>query len=79
MEPLKIEAKTAKFNKKINIIYSIGESYNKLYVDKKEILRAQINACKHLFKSITEKEDVSAIETEIQELKLSLDIISYRL
>lgn len=74
--PFKIEAKTSKFNEKISIIYSIAESYHNFCIDKKEIIIEQIKACeKNLSRSTNNKYEILALEKEISELKLALDIL----
>lgn len=74
--PFKIEAKTSKFNMKTNIIYSIVESYHNLCIDKKEIVKAQIKACEILSVYTRDKNEISAIDHEITELKLALNVLN---
>ena len=73
--PLKIEAKTSKFNEKTNIIYSVAELQHNFCIDKKEIIIKQIKACENLYRYTTNKNDSLALEREISELKLALDIL----
>ena len=76
--PFKIEAKTSKFNDETNVIYSIAESYHNLCIDKKEIIIEQIKACENLLRftnNNNNKSDSLAIEKEISELKLALDLL----
>ena len=73
--PFKIEAKTSKFNDKTNVIYSIAEPYHNCCIDKKEIIIEQIKACENLSRFTNNKSDTVAIEKEISELKLALDIL----
>ena len=74
--PFKIEAKTSKINDKTNIIYSIAEHYHNCCIDKKEIIIEQIKACENLLRfTNTNKSDSLAIEKEISELKLALDLL----
>jgi hypothetical protein len=73
--PLKIEAKTTKYNDKTNIIYSIAELQHNICINKKEIIREQIKACENLSRYTTNKTDTLALQREISELKIALDIL----
>jgi hypothetical protein len=73
--PFKIEAKTSKLNDKTNVIYSIAEPYHNCCIDKKEIIIEQIKACENLLKYTNNKNDSLALENEITELKLALNIL----
>ncbi len=73
--PLKIEAKTSKYNEKISVIYSVAELQHNFCIDKKEIIMEQIKACENLSRYSTNKSDNLALEKEISELKLALDIL----
>lgn len=73
--PFKIEAKTSKFNEKTSIIYSIAEPYYNCCIDKKEIITEQIKACENLLKYTNNKNEILALEKDISELKLALDIL----
>ena len=73
--PLKIEAKTSKYNEETSIIYSIAELQHNFCIDKKEIIMEQIKACENLSRYSTNKSDNLALEREISELKLALDIL----
>ena len=73
--PLKIEAKTSKYNEKTSVIYSVAELQHNFCIDKKEIIMEQIKACENLSRYRTNKSDSLALEREISELKLALDIL----
>ena len=73
--PLKIEAKTSKYNEKISVIYSVAELQHNFCIDKKEIIMEQIKACENLSRYSTNKSDNLALDKEISELKLALDIL----
>lgn len=60
--PLKIEAKTSKFNEKTNIIYSVAELQHNFCIDKKEIIIEQIKACGNLSRYTTNKSDSLALD-----------------
>ena len=44
--PLKIEAKTSKYNDKTNVIYSVAELQHNFCINKKEIIMEQIKVVK---------------------------------
>lgn len=73
--PLKIEAKTSKYNDKINVIYSVAELQHNFCINKKEIIMEQIKACENLARYTINKSDSLALEREISELKSALDIL----
>ena len=73
--PLKIEAKTTKYNDKTNVIYSIAELQHNFCIDKKEIITEQIKACENLSRYNINKSDSLALEREISELKIALNIL----
>lgn len=74
-DPLKIEARTSKYQRKTNIIYSIVEFYHNLCIDKQQLLYAQIKACENLSRQTTDLNDISAIHTEIVKLKRALALL----
>ena len=73
--PLKIETKTTRYNDKINVIYSIAELQHNFCIDKKEIIIEQIKACENLSRYNINKSDSLALEREIHELKIALNIL----
>lgn len=73
--PLKIEAKTTRYNDKTNVIYSIAELQHNFCIDKKEIIIEQIKACENLSRYNINKSDSLALEREISELKIALNIL----
>jgi len=65
-------------NKKRKVTYSIIESYHSLCHDKKDLILGQIEACQRLVKYTAygrDEMDKQAIENEIDELKMVLDLI----
>ncbi len=72
-----IEAKTCGCKDKRNITYNFIESSHNLCMDRKEILLAQLRACERLLKYAKEDVDLQAIQKEISDLKLILDMIRY--
>ena len=73
--PLKIEAKTTRYNDKTNVIYSIAELQHNFCIDKKEIIMEQIKACENLSRYTINKSDSLALEREISVLKVALNIL----
>ena len=73
--PLKIEAKTSRYNNKTNVIYSVAELQHNFCIDKKEIIMEQIKACENLSRYTNNKSDSLALEREISALKSALDIL----
>jgi hypothetical protein len=76
--PLTIVAKTCGCKEKNRkVTYSFIDAYHSLCMDKKDIISAEIQACERLLKYTTaaDETDKSAIETEIEELKMTMDLM----
>lgn len=67
-----VEAKIIGKRNDRGVRYSFVEPLNNYFLNKKEILLAQIEACKKLLTNLTQKEDVFVIRIEIQELESSI-------
>lgn len=76
-QPVKINAKTCgcKDNGTKKITYSFVDTYHSLCVDKKDIISSELEACESLLKHTTDESDQQAIESEITELKMALDLM----
>ena len=61
---------------KRKVTYAFANSAHALCLDKKEIIAAEIEACERLAKYVQEEPDRSAIEKEISELRMALDLIA---
>jgi hypothetical protein len=72
MSLLKIRYKEAN----VKVTYSIVDSYHNLCLDKKDIIYAEIEASDPLLKDVSHEEDKKAIELEITELKMTLDLMT---
>ena len=75
-EPHEIEAKTCgckERNRKVT--YSFIDVYHGLCKDEKVIVLSEIQACERLMNDTRDEIDKSVIETEIAELKLTLDLL----
>jgi len=60
-------------NKKVT--YSFIDTYHGLCKDKKDILLSEIEACERLKNDTRNENDRTVIETEIAELKQTLDLL----
>jgi hypothetical protein len=58
------------------VTYFFASPAYTLCLDKKEIIMAEIEACERLFKYALEESDRSAVEKEISELRMALDLIT---
>jgi hypothetical protein len=84
--PFKVRAKTCsrcnvgnKENNNSNmkkVTYSFIDGYHSLCLDKKDIISAETDACEWLLNYTLDKTDRKAIEMEIAELKMALDLMS---
>ena len=57
------------------VTYSFIDSYHGLCKDKKEIVLSEIQACERLNNNTRDAIDKRIIETEITELKMTLDLL----
>ena len=79
--PFNIVAKTCGCNDNDNdnrkkITYTFIDAYHGLYIDKKDIISAELQACERLLKDNSADEiDRRATEKEIAELKFSLYLL----
>lgn len=76
--PLKIVAKMCrrKGRKNKKVIYLFIDTYHSLCLDKKDILSAELEACERLLKYAIDESERTAIEKEISELRIALDLLS---
>ncbi len=75
-ESLKIIAKTCGCRgKSKKVIYSFVDDSHGLYIDKKDIISAELEACERLMKYAVDRTDQETIEKEVAELKMSLDLL----
>ena len=70
-------AKTCKSNTSSGkVIYTVENPESIIYLGKKDILFNQLNACEKLIDYAKDNNDLELIQTEINELKLMLDLVS---
>ena len=70
-----IDAKICGSIKSRKIAYSIMDFHHSLYINKKDIILAQLSACELLYKYTTDSFDKNVLKKEISDLKLMLDFI----
>ena len=62
------EAKICGCSNNKRVVYSFSEPVHGLCIDRKQLILSQIQACKNLLKSTTEKPELLLVEKEINEL-----------
>jgi hypothetical protein len=72
---IQIDAKICGSERSRKIAYSIMDFHHSLYINKKDIILAQIQACELLFKYTTNECDTNVLNKETLDLKLMLDLI----
>ena len=72
---IQIDAKICGSERSRKIAYSIMDFHLSLYINKKDIILAQIQACELLFKYTTDECDTNVLNKETLDLKLMLDLI----
>jgi hypothetical protein len=72
---IQIDAKICGSVERRRIAYSIMDSHHSLYINRKDIILAQISACELLYKYTTDSFDKNILKKEISDLKLMLDLI----
>lgn len=71
-----IVAKTCGCAEERKISYAFLQGYHDLCSDKKDIIFAQLEACERLLKYAADENDRTALEQEIRELKMALDLMT---
>lgn len=64
-----------KENSKSKVTYAFSEEFHSLCMDKKDIIRAEIEACERLLKYATSESERIVIEKEIADLKTALHLM----
>jgi hypothetical protein len=57
------------------IAYSTIDFHHALYINKKDLLLAQVHACELLYKYTADIYDINVLKKEISDLKLMLDLM----
>jgi hypothetical protein len=70
-----VEARTCG-EKNRKVAYKFMDGFHTLCLDKKDIVLAEIDACEVLLRGCNDEGDRNAIEKEISEFKLVLDLMS---
>jgi hypothetical protein len=73
---VRIVAKTCGCTEKRAVTYTISQGYHDLCLGKKDIITAQLEACERLLKYASEPSDKVALDHEIRELKMALDLMT---
>lgn len=68
-------AKTCGCKEKRAVRYNFVDSYHNLSLDKKDLIVAELAACEKLLKYTIDPHDKKAIETEIGELRMAIDLM----
>jgi hypothetical protein len=58
------------------VTYAFVNETHALCLDKKDIIHAEIEACQRLSRYAVEQTDKTAIEKELSELRMALDLLS---
>jgi hypothetical protein len=58
------------------VSYAYAHAYHSLCLDKKDILTAEIQACERLLKFTANESERFAVEKEIVELRMALDLLT---
>lgn len=69
-------AKTCGCRDRRQVAYAFSVEPHSLCLDKKDVLEAQIDACERLLKYTNDASEKSAVEKEISELRMALDLIT---
>lgn len=69
-----VEARTCG-EKNRRVAYKFMDAFHSLCMDKKDILLAEIAASETLLRACRDEEDRNAVEKEISELKMALDLM----
>jgi hypothetical protein len=75
-----VVAKTCNYNQAYErgrkVTYEFIDMCYSTYLDKRDIIAAQIHACERLIEYSKDENDTPVIKREIEELKMALDLIS---
>lgn len=69
-------AKTCGCAESRKVSYAFVQVSHSLCLDKKDIVSAQLEACERLLKYAADQNDRGALEQEIRELKMALDLMT---
>jgi hypothetical protein len=70
-----IIAKTCGCKDSKKVAYSFTDQYHSLCIDKTDVIMAEIDACERLLKYAQDESDRRAVEKEIMELRMALDLM----
>lgn len=61
---------------KRKVTYAIVDQYHSLCLDKKDLISAQLEACEKLSKYADDPDDKLAVDRELRELRMALDLMT---
>lgn len=61
---------------KQKVTYAFSDGFHSLCIDKKDVLEAEVEACERLLKYTRDASERPAIEKEIAELRMALDLMT---
>ena len=64
------------YGRRRKVTYEFIDDYYSTCIDKRDIITAQLQACEKLLNYSEDENDKSVIRTEMEELKMILDLIS---
>ena len=73
--PFIVEAKTMGNLRTKNVLYYFSESTHSLYLDKEDIMLAQVHACERLLDLSRDQTDTAVLEKEISKLILAIEMM----
>ena len=76
--PVRLVAKTCGSTQKnkSKVAYEFIDSYHSLCLDKKDIINAEMDASDRLLDYVSDGQDKRTVESEIEELKMALDLFT---
>lgn len=77
-ESLAAEARTCggRTDSAKRVAYKFNEAFHSVCIDRRDILLTEIAACERLLKYSDDVSDIMAVEKELSELKMALDLMS---
>ena len=61
---------------KRKVTYAFLSEYHSLCLDKKDLMAAELEACEKLSKYVNDENDKLAVDREIRELRMALDLMT---
>ena len=74
-ESTAVVAKTCGCKDRQKVTYAFADEFDNICMDRKEIFRAEIDACERLLKYAKSDSERAVVEKEITELRIALDLM----